>query len=75
MHTVQLQLDDTIMDRFMQFIDTLPQKSVSIEEIDSVPYYPAISFEEAQTKVARSLANIDKNEGIESNEFFNQLLK
>jgi hypothetical protein len=54
----------------MGHIDILPKESIKIEEIDSIPYYPAISFDEAQKKVENSIANISKNQGVESSEFF-----
>jgi len=37
--------------------------------------YPNISYEEAQKKVQDSIANIDKNEGVPSDTFFETLLK
>ena len=74
MHTLQLNIDDRVLDRFMQFIDTLPNQSIAIEAMDSVPYYPAISFEEAREKVIKSVANIKQNQGMESKEFFDTLL-
>jgi len=73
-YTLQLNIDDTVIDRLMRFIDTLPSKSIAIEAMDSVPYYPAISFEEAREKVNNSVANIQQNQGIESKEFFDTLL-
>jgi DNA-damage-inducible protein J len=37
--------------------------------------YPSLSYEEAQKKVQNSIANIDKNEGLPSDTFFEALLK
>jgi len=37
--------------------------------------YPNLSYEEAQKKVQDSIANIDKNEGVPSDTFFETLLK
>jgi len=37
--------------------------------------YPSLSYEEAQKKVQDSITNIDKNEGIPSDTFFETLLK
>lgn len=37
--------------------------------------YPSISYEEAQKKVQHSIENIDKNEGVPSDTFFEGLLK
>jgi len=36
--------------------------------------YPSISYEEAQQKVQRSIDNIEKNEGIPSDVFFEKIL-
>lgn len=58
----------------MGLIDILPKDSIKIEEIDSVPFYPTISFEEAQKKVQNSIANISKNKGRDANTVFNELL-
>ena len=74
MHAIKLNITDEIFEKFMGLIDILPKESIKIEEIDSIPYYPAISFEEAQKKVEKSVANISNNQGIESNEFFKGLL-
>jgi hypothetical protein len=55
-------------------LDILPKESIEIEEIDSIPYYPAISEDEAKTKVSHSIKNIAKNQGVESTVFFKDLL-
>jgi len=73
MHAIKLNITDEIFEKFMGLIDILPKESIKIEEIDSIPYYPAISFEEAQKKVKKSVANISNNQGVESNEFFKGL--
>jgi len=74
MHAIKLNITDEIFEKFMGLIDILPKESIKIEEIDNIPYYPAISFEEAQKKVEKSVTNISNNQGIESNEFFKGLL-
>jgi len=74
MHSIKLNINDEIFEKFMGLIDILPKESIKIEEINSIPYYPAISFEEAQKKVEKSVANISNKQGIESNEFFKGLL-
>ena len=48
MHTLRLNIDDDFYDKFMRLIDILPKKSISIEDIDNIPHYPSISFEEAK---------------------------
>ena len=74
MHAIKLNITDEIFEKFMGLIDILPKESIKIEEIDNIPYYPAISFDEAQKKVEKSVTNISNNQGIESNEFFKGLL-
>ncbi len=37
--------------------------------------YPSLSYKEAQKKVQHSIDNIDKNEGIPSDAFFEKILK
>lgn len=74
MHTVKLNIANDIYEKFMGIIEILPKGSIKIEEIDNTPYYPAISFEEAQEKVEKAIAYIPKNEGKESSAFFKELL-
>jgi len=74
MHSIKLNIDNEIFEKFMGLIDILPKESINIEEIDSIPYYPSISFEEAQKKVQKSVTNISNNEGKDSDIFFKELL-
>jgi len=74
MHAIKLSITDEIFDKFIGLLDILPKESIEIEEIDNIPYYPAISHEEARSKVANSIAHISQNQGIESHTFFKDLL-
>ncbi len=74
MHQIQLNITDEIFEKFMGLIDILPKDSIKIEEIDSVPFYPAISFEDAKEKIENSIANISKNQGRDANIVFKELL-
>ncbi len=74
MHAIKLSITDEIFDKFIGLLDMLPKESIEIEEIDSIPYYPAISLEEAKTKVSHSVNNISQNQGIDSTTFFKELL-
>ncbi len=74
MHAVKLNITDEIFEKFMGLVDILPKDSIKIEEIDSIPYYPAITFEEAQIKVKTSVKNIPKNMGKDSDIVFDKLL-
>ena len=58
----------------MGLIDILPKDSIKIEEIDSIPYYPAISFEEAKSKIENSIVNISKHQGRDVDTVFKELL-
>ncbi len=74
MHAVKLNITDEIFEKFMGLIDILPKNSIKIEEIDTIPFYPAISFEEAQAKVKTSVSGISKNMGKDSQIVFDKLL-
>ena len=74
MHEVRLNITEEIFEKIMGLIDILPKDSIKIEEINTVPFYPAISFEEAKKKIENSIANISKNEGRDADMVFNELL-
>ena len=74
MHAIKLNIDDDIFEKFMGLVDILPSKSIEIEEVDEIPYYPAISFEEAQKKVENAVSNISKESGIEVDKVFDEIL-
>lgn len=77
MHTLRLNIDDDIYDKFMGLIDILPKKSISIEEIeeiDKIPHYPSISLKEAKEKVTNSVNNISKGEGKDISKVFDEIL-
>ena len=72
MHTVRLNIHDSIYDKLMGLLDILPKDKVEILEDNN---YPAISLQEAKAKVKRAANNIDKNEGITLDEAFEHALK
>ncbi len=74
MHAVKLNITDEIFEKFMGLVDILPKDSIKIEEIDSIPFYPSISFDEAQKKVKTSVENISKNSGKDADKVFGELL-
>ncbi len=74
MHTIRLNIEDDIFEKFMGLVDILPKGSIVLEEVDAVPHYPAIDFEEAQSKVANAVADISKGYGVEANKVFDELL-
>ena len=72
MHTIQLNIHDSIYDKLMGLLDILPKDKVEVLEDTN---YPAISFEEAKEKVKKAANNIDKNEGISLDEAFERVLR
>jgi len=74
MREIRLNIHDEIFEKFMDFVNNLPQGSIKIEEIDAVSSYPAISFEEAKKKVENSISNISKNSGKDADIVFKELL-
>ena len=73
MHAIQLKIDDTIFEKVMRMLESLPNDKVQVEE--NVYYYPAITVEEAKIKVSQAINNIDKNKGLQLNEAFDRVLK
>ncbi len=60
MQTLQINIQDNFYDKFIDFIKTLPQESVTVEKIDNTHLeYPSISSEEARMKVSQSIADIE----------------
>ncbi len=74
MHAVKLNITDEIFEKFMGLIDDLPKDSINIEAIDEIPFYPAISFEEAQKKAEKSVADISKDMGKSADTVFDNIL-
>lgn len=59
MHSIHLNVDDSIYDRLIGLLQILPKDKVEIlSEEDS------ITFEEAKRKVARAANNVSKQEGL-----------
>ncbi len=69
MHTLRLEVDDSIYSTIMNFLQKLPKEKYKIEDESN-----AISFEKAKTKVAKAIQDIDKNNGIDIDEAFAKVL-
>jgi len=69
MHTLQLQIDDSIFDKFMGLLEILPKEKISVIEESN-----AISFEEAKIKVQNAINNISDDSGIEIDDAFDKVL-
>ncbi len=74
MHAIKLNVTDEIFEKFMGLVDILPKESIKIEEIDEIPFYPTISFEEAQKKVEESISDISKDRGTRADIIFDKIL-
>jgi len=72
MHTIQLNIDDSIFDKFMGLIEILPKDKV---EVTTQKEYPSISFEEAKQKVHRAVNSISSNKGIPLDKAIDKVLK
>ena len=70
MHSIRLDIDDSIYDKLMGLLDILPKDKVQIVDDKG---FPSISFEEAQQKVKKAINNIDKNQGLSLDEAFNKV--
>jgi len=69
MHTLQLQVDDSIFDKFMGLLNILPKEKISVTDKSNV-----ISFEEAKSKVNKAINNISDTSGLELDEAFDKVL-
>jgi len=69
MHTLQLQVDDSIFDKFMGLLDILPKEKISVSDESN-----SISFEEAEAKVQNAINNISNKDGIELDDAFDKVL-
>jgi hypothetical protein len=72
MHTIKLNIHDSIYDKLLGLLEILPKDKLEIIEDND---YPAISFKEARQKAERAINNIDKNEGISLDEAFNKFIR
>lgn len=71
MHTLQLKIDDSIVERFMGLLEKLPKDKIAII---SKQEENAISFEEAKAKVQNALNHIALNKGIPVDDAFDKVL-
>ena len=70
MHTLQLQIDDSIFEKFMGLLEILPKDKVSFTDQSN-----SISFEEVQIKVENAINSISENNGLALDEAFDKVLK
>ena len=70
MHTLRLQVDDSIFDKFMGLLDILPKEKISVSDESN-----SISFEEAEAKVQNAINNISNKDGIELDDAFDKAVE
>ena len=78
MQTITINVQEGVLDKVIDLLKNLSE----VEIVNVLPKhkksadatYPAISFEEAQKKVERSVANISQNRGSDANSVFREIL-
>ena len=70
MHSIHLNVDDSIYDRLIGLLQILPNDKIQILSIQD----NTISFEEAKRKVDRAVNNILKNNGMSLDSAFEKVL-
>lgn len=73
MHTIRLNIHDTIYDKLMGLLEILPKDKLEIVEEHNT--YPTISLDEAKQKVERAINNIGNNEGLSLNAAIDKVMK
>jgi hypothetical protein len=71
MHSIRLNIDDSIYDKLMGFLQILPKEKIEIVSDEDVM---GISFEEAKHKVSRAINNISNDQGIDLNTAIEKVL-
>ncbi|MFP4486995.1 MAG: hypothetical protein ACLFOC_08530 [Campylobacterales bacterium] len=74
MHEIRLNVQDNVFEQFMGMIEIMPKQSIEVMQIDDVPYYPSISYDEACKKVEKSITDISKNLGQPAEQVFKEIL-
>ena len=72
MHSIQLKVDDSIFDKVMTMLKSLPQDKIKVE--DNGYDYPMISQSEAERKVHHALNQIAEGKGVSLDEAFGKVL-
>ncbi|HQS66190.1 MAG TPA: hypothetical protein PLM93_03245 [Sulfuricurvum sp.] len=71
MHSIHLNIDDSIYDKLIGFLQILPKEKIEIVSDEDIMN---ISFEEAKRKVSRAINNIPNNEGVDLNTAIDKVL-
>lgn len=71
MHSIRLNIDDSIYDKLIGFLQILPKEKIEIVSDEDVM---SISFEEAKNKVSRAINNVSNDQGIDLNTAIEKVL-
>lgn len=71
MHSIRLNIDDSIYDKLISFLKILPKEKIEIVSDEDVM---SISFEEAKNKVSRAINNVSNDQGIDLNTAIEKVL-
>ncbi len=71
MHSITLNIDDSIFDKFMGLLELLPQEKITVHNED---LKNTVTFPEAQSKVNKALNNMSSSHGISLEDAFKEVL-
>jgi hypothetical protein len=78
MQTLTIRVHENVLDKVRYLLKSLSEVEIvaetSSDDRDIVAQYPAIGFEEAQQKVAQSVASISHNRGRDAESVFEKIL-
>lgn len=73
MHTITLNIDNSVYDKFKILLEMLPKDKITIEEDNDFPEELLVSPEEAKKRVADAIEWIANNKGIPLDEAFEKI--
>lgn len=73
MHTITLNIDNSIYDNFKSLLEMLPKDKITVEEDNDFPEALLLSQEEAKKRVADAVAGIGDNRGLPLDEAFDKI--
>lgn len=74
MHTITLNIDNSIYSKFKALLDLFPKDKISVEEDNNFPDELVLSEGEAKEKVQRAVNNITEFSGLDIDEAFEKVL-
>jgi serine kinase of HPr protein (carbohydrate metabolism regulator) len=75
MHSIKLSIQDDIFETFIGYIKTQHEQNIQIEEINEVPYYPSISYKEAQHKIEKAVSSMNNDSYESIDKVFDDILQ